>query len=128
MARSSRLLGVVFSLLIVVFLGGCVTVDARPDDSNYYRPAKTIADYEKAGEWWGRRHWGGDKNMKRLQPGDFDDAFIGELINVRGLDYFWVHSDLKDAFVKGYRIGYQDRTADLVLGPNITKAAEKLVT
>ncbi len=31
---------------------------------------------------------------------------------------------MKDAFKKGYRLGYQDRTADLVLGPHLTKAAE----
>ncbi len=127
MSKKVRLSVFVFSLLIVVFLGGCVTVDqfVRNEETVYYRPAKTVSDYEKAGEWWGRRHWG-DKNILRLQPGQIDGAFVEELVNEKVLDYFWVHSDLKDAFVKGYRIGYQDRIADLVLGPNITKAAERI--
>lgn len=45
------------------------------------------------------------------------------ILNHHGLDFFGVHSDLKNAFKKGFREGYQDRTADLVLGPYLQKAA-----
>lgn len=45
------------------------------------------------------------------------------LLNHRGYDFFGVHTDLKEAFKKGFREGYQDRTADLVLGPYLQKAA-----
>jgi len=101
------------------FLVGCVTVDSFvKQDTEYYRPAKNAADFEKAGEWWGKRHWN-----QGLKAGSIDEGFVGELVNENSLDYFWVHADLKDAFVKGYRLGYQDRTADLVLGPNVTAAA-----
>lgn len=117
-ARIRAVIGVAYFLMIF-FIGGCVTVDSFVrQDSNYYRPAKNTADFEKAGVWWGTRHW-----QQGLRAGGIDDGFVGELVNENSLDYFWVHSDLKDAFVKGYRLGYQDRTADLVLGPNVTAAA-----
>ncbi len=47
-----------------------------------------------------------------LKAGAIDLEFVNELVNEQSLDYFWVHSDLKGAFIKGYRLGYQDRTAD----------------
>lgn len=49
--------------------------------------------------------------------------FIAVLIlNHNGLNFFGVNTDLKEAFKKGFREGYQDRTADLVLGPYLQKA------
>jgi hypothetical protein len=108
---------VMFCLLTICFLGGCVTLEQlTKKDGDYYRPERTVADYEKAGQWWGARHW------QKLQPNQVDEPFVENLAGPN-LDFFWVHSDLKNAFVKGYRLGYQERTADLVLGPNITAAA-----
>jgi hypothetical protein len=60
------------------------------------------------------------------KPGNIDDIFVGALVDGDNLNFFWVHSDLKDAFKKGYRFGYQDRAADLVLGPNLTEAAARI--
>jgi len=109
-------------LLTICFIGGCVTIDQfTKRDGEYYRPVKTVASYEEAGKWWGTRHWN-----QGLKAGGVDDAFVGELVDPNSLDFFWVHSDLKDAFKKGYRLGYQDRTADLVLGPNLTAAAARI--
>lgn len=121
MSAKKRVVAWVVASLMICSLGGCVTVDElTKGDSNYYRPAKTVADYENAGRWWGTKHWNQKPAMK---AGDVDREFVGELVSENSLDYFWVHSDLKEAFVKGYRLGYQDRTADLVLGPNISAAA-----
>lgn len=84
--------------------------------------AKSAKTYEEEGIRWGRKHWAnGDKN--KLDPNSIDMQFVIQLAERKGLDFFWVHSELKEAFRKGYRIGYQDRTADLVLGPNVSAAA-----
>jgi len=78
-----------------------------------------------------RRETGGAVGIKILgilAGNESDGAFIEALVGVSesGLGYFGAHADLKDAFMKGYRIGYQDRTADLVLGPYLTAAAGKI--
>lgn len=105
--------------LLFFFLGGCAGLEGfNSFNGEFHKPNKNAEEYEKAGEWWGKKHW-----QQKLNPGDIDNVFVGELVNNNSLDFFWIHSDLKDAFVKGYRIGYQDRTADLVLGPNVTAAA-----
>lgn len=108
--------------LCVCFLNACAGTRAstinRDNQTPYFKPEKTIASYEEAGKWWGNRHW-----LKQLKAGDIDNEFVTELINVNTINFFWVHADLKDAFKKGYRFGYQDRTADLVLGPNLSEAA-----
>lgn len=39
-----------------------------------------------------------------------------------GLNYFFIHTELKHAFQEGFRQGYEKRTADLVLGPHIQLA------
>lgn len=110
----------VLGVFLLLFLQGCVTELNNINFNNgFYVPQKNAADYEKAGLWWGKLHW-----QQKLKAGDIDDKFVSELVNEKSLDYFWIHSDLKEAFVKGYRLGYQDRTADLVLGPNVTAAAQ----
>jgi hypothetical protein len=88
-----------------------------------YNITKTVKTYEDEGIKWGRLHWN-NGNQKRLEPNSIHMDFVIQLAERKGLDYFWIHSELKDAFRKGYRIGYQDRTADLVLGPNVSAAAE----
>jgi hypothetical protein len=82
---------------------------------------KDAANYEDAGNRWGERH-----RKLGAVPGTVSDTIlVNALIDSTegGLDFFWIHADLKDAFKKGYRMGYQDRTADLVLGPYLTEAA-----
>jgi len=111
-------------LIVVIsfFLSACVTVGPLAE-GDYYRPAKRdVAAYEEAGKWWGARHW----NLKIQANNISDQPFTNSLIDPDNLDFFWVHSDLKDAFKKGYRVGYQDRTADLVLGPYLTDAAAQI--
>jgi len=108
-------------LLILFLVPGCGNIQAPTfitQNNQFITPEKTAEGYEKAGLWWGQRHL-----QQGLRAGDIDIPFVNELVNKASLDYFWVHSDLKDAFIKGYRLGYQDRTADLVLGPNVTSAA-----
>ena len=112
-----------YALLVIVaasfLLSACVATNPR-GDGDYFRPAKRdVASYEEAGKWWGTRHW----NLKVQANNLSDQPFINSLTEPDNLDFFWVHADLKDAFKKGYRIGYQDRTADLVLGPYLTAAA-----
>jgi len=57
---------------------------------------------------------------------DIDCMFVHQLASrsqtTGGLDYFFIHSELKRAFHKGFRQGYEERTADLVLGPHIQLA------
>lgn len=116
------LISAVMLFAAVCLLAGCATVESTTKKEEiYFKPVKTVASYEEAGKWWGTRHW----NMV-LKPGGLDEPFIKALIDSNDLDFFWVHADLKNAFVKGYRFGYQDRTADLVLGPNITEAAARI--
>lgn len=91
---------------------------------SYRLSKKDSIGYEEAGKWWGERH-----RKNGIQPGNVTDTpFVDSLIDPseEGLDFFWIHADLKDAFKKGYRLGYQDRTADLVLGPYLTEAAAKI--
>lgn len=116
--RSKILLSTTF-LFLMSLIGGCADLNNFNINGEFYTPQKNAADYEKAGLWWGRHHW-----ELSLKAGNIDELFVKELVNEKSIDYFWVHSDLKDAFVKGYRLGYQDRTADLVLGPNVTAAAQ----
>jgi hypothetical protein len=111
-------------LLMLVVLGlfmlACTPTNIRADGGDYYRLTKRdAASYEEAGKWWGTRHW----NRKNPANDVSDRPFVESLIDANNLDFFWIHSDLKDAFKKGYRIGYQDRTADLILGPYLTDAA-----
>jgi len=112
-------------LLCACLLSSCAGTSAskinQQSQTIYFRPEKTTASYEEAGKWWGSRHW-----ARQLKAGAIDNEFVSELINSNTINFFWVHSDLKDAFKKGYRFGYQDRTADLVLGPNLSEAAAQI--
>jgi len=135
--------GYIFTILsiLIFFFSSCTTITEmtkkkeKSKEEIYYKPVRTVASYEEAGKWWGTRH----KNMG-LTPGQIqqtvqcplfmsspptgiDLPFVKNLISKEALDFFWVHSDLKDAFKKGYRIGYEKREADLVLGPHLTAAA-----
>lgn len=109
-------------LVVLLLMTSCATVSSIANYNDVIsRPEKTVASYEEVGKKWGERHL-----QMRLKADDIDEPFVEALINPDNLDFFWVHSDLKNAFVKGYRFGYQERTADLVLGPNITEAAARI--
>ncbi len=117
-STAKRFLSGLLLVLMVAFLGGCQSLG----DFQLGGLAKDVASYEAEGKKWGAKHW-----KLTLKPGSaLDPAFVQALIDRQYLDFFWVHSDLKDAFKKGYRFGYQDRTADLVLGPHLTEAAARI--
>ncbi len=105
-------------ICLTIFIGGCVSKTFNT--LVIFIPNKTIDAYLEVGKCWGHKHW---KQTPRLKPGKKDLSFVKALIDRKNLDFFWIHSDLKEAFKKGYRMGYEDRTADLVLGPHLEQAA-----
>ena len=85
-------------------------------------------EFEAEGKKWGKRLYGDGLNGANpaLKPEDLVDGqdsreFICQLIG--GIKFFEVNTDLKQAFRKGFREGYPDRIADLVLGPHLQRAA-----
>ncbi|QWV94675.1 hypothetical protein KP004_05710 [Geomonas oryzisoli] len=115
--------------LIVVFVAvftlmslGC-RIDTLTMDSNQnVTVERTIPKYEEAGQKWGKSF--AEKKLKSGQlNNDLSRDFIFALCDKNKLGYFYVHSELKEAFKRGFRVGYEDRTADLVLGPHIKEAA-----
>ena len=54
---------------------------------------------------------------------DLNADFVYNLFSNKKIDYFNVHSELKDSFKRGFRLGYEDRIADLVLGPHLATTA-----
>lgn len=134
-----------------IALSGCAQLNSSFDLSDSL--PRTQADYERAGNEWGSRLRQAQKEpatnltndykidvCRYVTQKDIDNARAKENFNannetkntldwmlVRDLfwrvDYFKVHSDLKDSFKKGFRLGFQDRIADLVLGPHITTTA-----
>ena len=138
MVKSKEIIILVVMLSVAsLLLGGCVTlggITKKEERTEIYKPVKTVASYEEAGKWWGIRH-----KTIGLVPGQtqqtqcpltmvppplgIDPPFVEQLISKENLDFFWVHADLKDAFKKGYRLGFEKREADLVLGPHLTAAA-----
>lgn len=104
-----RALIVMCSLLL--FTVGCATIPS----------VKSTADYEKTGELWGNKH-----RTESIKPGDIDDKFVIELASKTGVDFFGINADMKEAFVKGYRSGYQDKTADLVLEQHFNVAKTRM--
>jgi len=107
-------------ILICAFLGlcGCANWPQVPGDTNttYVKIEKTVSEFEAEGTKWGKALLK-DRN---LRPGDTNPDFVKR---INDIDYFQVHSELKDAFKKGFRLGYEDRIADLILGPHIRAAA-----
>lgn len=183
MHKSWRLFSFIFYLAVVLFMGGCATINSSYTSSSsgpVYKFKREAPEYEKLGMEWGKRlykegitpesatndlkkpislsymwylirqdelsyYWGqcDDANGTRwsqylIDEGYVRDGYFSEvdtinptsrefirllILNQEGLNFFGVHSDLKEAFKKGFREGYQDRTADLVLGPHLQKAA-----
>ncbi|SDU67991.1 hypothetical protein [Desulfobacula phenolica] len=95
--------------------------------------AKTVEAYERAGNDWGAR-----LRSQNFKPKQIDNDFVEFLISGKRPDsdpkgdwrtsnyYFTVHLSLKKAFQEGFRKGFQDREADLVLGPHIEVAAGRI--
>lgn len=109
----------VLGLLIgFVFLSGC-TINNFDRSSKIERSA---SEFEGVGSWWGKK-LASDKVRPDSQ---LNEDFIKELYSSNRIDYFNIHPELKEAFKKGFRIGYQDRIADLVLGPHIREAAGRV--
>lgn len=121
----TAVLGIALACSSVAYAGLFDDLFTRSTDRDTYRVSKKDAiGYEEAGKWWGERH-----RKNGIQPNNVSDGpFVNSLIDPSegGLDFFWIHADLKEAFKKGYRLGYQDRTADLVLGPYLTEAAARI--
>lgn len=128
-------------LFVFIFaLAGCVTPEGPGVKKiESHKIERTAASYEEEGRRWGTKHM---KEKRQPASLDADSAsakevqiscsnknasididFVNAIVDRNYLDFFWVHSDIKDAFKKGYRLGYQERTADLVLGPHLTVAA-----
>lgn len=95
---------------------------------------KTAISYREAGKFWGIRLENEsikppskDFSMTCIGTTAFleksiDCLFVHQLASKQketgGLDYFDIHSELKQAFHTGFREGYEDRTSDLVFGPH----------
>lgn len=97
-------------LSATILLVGCASTTGKIE--------KTSESYYNVGKAWGNKHF-----AESIQPGKIDSSFVTSLVNRNNLDFFWINTDLKNSFKKGYRSGYEDRTADLVLGPHFEKAA-----
>lgn len=128
MIRKRKVVAVLACLVVVSFLGGCVTdgagINMNVFNSSEGKLERTVSSYEAAGQKWGKTLWDAKIAPTSNLTNPTSESFINALINY--IDFFSVHGELKDAFRKGFRIGYQDRTADLVLGPHLTEAAGRI--
>jgi hypothetical protein len=114
----SRILRIALALtMLVIFLG---VSNAGPFLGQ--KVQRTVQSYEKIGRDWGAKLW-----KTGYKPGlPLNDDFVESLKDNKNIDFFNVHADLKEAFKRGFRMGYEDRTADLALGPHLTAAAGKI--
>lgn len=104
--------------MVIVIIIGCASTQFFSKYDIYTPSPKTAEAYLELGRLWGNRHF----NQIKIKPKQIDTLFIEALIGPT-LDFFWINTDLKQAFKKGYRLGYEDRIADLVLGPHFERAA-----
>lgn len=105
-------------IILVLLITGCASYNVFSNYNIYTPPPKTAEAYLELGRLWGHRHY----NKLKIKPKQIDLEFVKALIGPN-LDFFWINTDLKQAFKKGYRLGYEDRIADLVLGPHLERAA-----
>lgn len=108
---------------IAMFIPAVASAGFFDADKKGPRIKRDVDSYEKEG-----KHYGEDLFDNHIvASSNLDNRtsryFIEKLIEKDEIDFFGVHSDLKEAFKKGFRQGYQDRTADLVLGPHLQAAA-----
>jgi hypothetical protein len=111
---------IAFSAMVSFLFTGCATLNASAF-GGHKKYERTAASYEEAGRYFGEKH----KKM-HLEANKIDPDLVNAFVEPDGLDFFWVHSDLKEAFKKGYRLGFEDRTADFVLGPHLENAANEI--
>lgn len=124
----------VFFYILVMMLSGCVvnsteiktkdevkTKEIEEKEIVYVKPVEqmTVESFEAAGKWWGI-------HVKNTPDNPLNEELINALMDSDNLAYFTVHRELKYAFQKGFRFGYKNRVADLVLGPNISEAAGRI--
>jgi hypothetical protein len=109
-----------YSAIIFVGISGCTANLNTVERIDTVRTERTSASYMNEGRFWGQK-----LREAKVTPGNLDEAFIKNFIG-QNLDYFNVHEELKEAFKRGFRMGYEDRIADLVLGPHITEAAGRI--
>lgn len=102
----------------ILLLVGCAGMNQGISENRttIVKIEKTVSEFEGEGAKWGKILL----KDKSIKPGDLSKDFVRR---INEIDYFQVHSELKDAFKKGFRIGYEDRIADLILGPHIRAAA-----
>src|SRR6266568_7255822 len=120
MFNKFKLFFLVVCVISAVMITGCVTTTNLIQQREDVRTERTTASYMSEGRGWGKKLLDGN-----VKPGKLDESLVNTLIG-KNLDYFNVHEDLKEAFKKGFRMGYEDRIADLVLGPHITEAAGRI--
>ena len=112
--------------LTAFFVSVCLVSSSQAglfDSKKGPKVKRDVASYEKEGRHYGEELYDKGINPESSLNNQYSQFFIEHLIGKDEIDYFGVHSDLKEAFKKGFRQGYQDRTADLVLGPHLQKAA-----
>ena len=125
----TRCFSFVSLLIFITLLAGCAVTNTEVKTKNtkekeivYIKPAEqmTVESYEAAGKWWGI-------HLAKTRPeAPIDEGLVEALMDDHNLRYFKVHRELKYAFQKGFRFGYEKRVADLVLGPNIQEAAGRI--
>ncbi len=119
-AKFKLFLAVGFLMLLCIGLSGCGAKFNIIEHNGTTKMERTTASYFNEGKYWGEK-----LREANVTPGKLHLHLIDTLIG-QNLDYFNVHEELKDAFKKGFRIGYEDRIADLVLGPHIKNAAGRI--
>lgn len=103
------------AIMSALLLPGCVMTQTTTRDGQ--RVERSVTEFERIGAQWGK-----DLKKQHITPqGELNKDFVKYLNE--NLDYFSAHAELKDAFKRGFRFGYEDRIADLVLGPHIKQAA-----
>lgn len=123
--KKVSVVSLMFMLFSFCFMGGFVAYSEAGIFDSFRRgskPERNVESFEKEGRYWGEK-----LRKEGISPRSaVDDSFVNALKDAENVDFFNVHSELKDAFKKGFRLGYEDRTADLVLGPHLTEAAARI--
>ncbi|MBJ6727205.1 hypothetical protein [Geomesophilobacter sediminis] len=111
----SETLSYILCVLFVTLMSGCVFQQTKVREIE--RVERSVTEFEKRGTEWGKKLKKDGINPQK----ELNTAFVKYLNEQLG--YFEAHTELKDAFKRGFRIGYEDRVGDLVLGPHIREAA-----
>lgn len=96
------------------------TLLVAADELTYYG---LLGDNARTEEWYATMEELGFYNgADEINPKSL--GLVAHLVRKdnKGLNIFGVNTELQEAFKKGFREGYKERTADLVLGPHLEKA------